>query len=155
MVATRKTLDATFNQKAIDAITDSGIRKILLAHLEQYGGDSERAFSPIGIEQMNENITTLNDGAPHKPIFKVRKSEIQGSKFPVGNKGCRSKKYFEADKGTNLFFAIYVNAEGKRSFDSIPLNIVIERQKQGLPSCPEHDANGKKLLFYALLKFPH
>lgn len=147
MVATRKPLDASFNQKAIEAITDSGIRKILLNHFEQYNGDSEAAFSPMGIEQMNEHITSLNNGIPHKPIYKVRKSEIQGSKFPVGTKGCRSKKFFEADKGTNLFFAIYVDSEGKRYFDSIPLNIVIERQKQGLPSCPEKDSNGNTLLF--------
>lgn len=147
MVATRKTLDSSFGRKDIDAITDSGIRKILLAHLEQCGGDSEKAFSPLGIEQMNENITTLNDGVPHKPIYKVRKSEIQGSKFPVGTKGNRAKKFYEADKGTNLFFAIYADGSGKRHFDSIPLNIVVERQKQGLPSCPEHDADGNKLLF--------
>lgn len=147
MVATRKTLDNSFGRKDIDAITDSGIRKILLAHFESCGGDSEKAFSPLGIEQMNENITALNDGVPHKPIYKVRKSEIQGSKFPVGTKGSRPKKYFEADKGTNLFFAIYADANGKRSFDSIPLNVVIERQKQGLSSCPEHDKDGNALLF--------
>jgi len=39
----------------------------------------------------------------------------------------------EAAKGTNLYFAIYVSNDGKRSYDSIPLNVVIERLKQGLP----------------------
>jgi CRISPR-associated endonuclease Csn1 len=53
----------------------------------------------------------------------------------------------EAAKGTNLFFAIYINDEGNRSYETIPLNIVIERQKQGLPSCPELNDKGQRLLF--------
>ena len=147
MVATRKSLDSSFTRKTIEAVTDCGIRKILLAHLEQCGGDTEKAFSPMGIEQMNENIAELNGGVPHKPIYRVRVSEIQGYKFAVGHKGNRSTKYYEADKGTNLFFAVYVNEAGQRTFDTIPLNVVIERQKQGLPSCPEKDENGNNLLF--------
>ena len=56
----------------------------------------------------------------------------------------------EAAKGTNLFFAIYETEEidkdtkkviRKRSYSTIPLNVVIERQKQGLSSAPE-DENG-------------
>ena len=39
----------------------------------------------------------------------------------------------EAAKGTNLYFAVFESKEGKRSYDSIPLNVVIERLKQGLP----------------------
>ena len=36
-----------------------------------------------------------------------------------------------ADKGTNLFFAVYWNEEKqKRNFETIPLNEVIEHQKQ-------------------------
>ena len=55
-----------------------------------------------------------------------------------------------AAKGTNLFFAIYETEEidkdtkkviRKRSYSTIPLNVVIERQKQGLSSAPE-DENG-------------
>ena len=147
MVATRKSIDSSFTRKTIEAVTDSGIRKILLAHLEQCGGDTEKAFSPMGIEQMNENIAELNGGVPHKPIYKVRVSEIQGYKFAVGHKGNRSTKYYEADKGTNLFFAVYADETGQRTFDTIPLNVVVERQKQGLPSCPEKDENGNNLLF--------
>ena len=43
----------------------------------------------------------------------------------------------EAAKGTNLFFAIYVDENGIRSYETIPLNIVIERLKQGLSVVPE------------------
>ena len=45
-----------------------------------------------------------------------------------------------------MFFAIYQDEKGKRSYDSIPLNIVIERQKQGLSSVPEVNENGEKLV---------
>ncbi|HZH69547.1 MAG TPA: hypothetical protein VFD80_03760, partial [Flavobacteriaceae bacterium] len=52
-------------------------------------------------------------------------------------------------KGTNLFFAIYWDEkQQKRVFDTIPLNIVIERQKQGLSSVPEVDGKGNRLLFH-------
>lgn len=42
-------------------------------------------------------------------------------------------------------FGIYQGA--KRSFATIPLNEVIERQKQGLPSVPEYNEKGDLLLF--------
>ena len=46
-----------------------------------------------------------------------------------------------------FFFGIYENGEGKRNYESIPLNIVIERQKQGLSSVPVENENGEILLF--------
>jgi len=61
----------------------------------------------------------------------VRVFEL-GSKFQVGQTGNKKDKYVEAAKGTNLFFAVYEDKNGKRSYETIPLNIVIERQKQGL-----------------------
>lgn len=67
----------------------------------------------------------------HLPIFKVRVYETIGNKFSVGVKGNKKDKYVEAAKGTNLFFAIYVDENGIRSYETIPLNIVIERLKQG------------------------
>jgi len=104
------------------------------------------AFSPEGIEEMNQNISLYNDGKQHQPILKVRVFE-QGSKFPLGETGNKTKKYVEAAKGTNLFFGIYINEQGNRSFDTIPLNIVIERQKQGLISVLKTNKNGHHLLF--------
>lgn len=134
--ATRKSLDMTFDKKKIESITDSGIRKILLAHLSENEENSELAFSANGIVQMNLDIKRLNGGKSHKPIKKVRVSEVLGNKFCVGSNGAKSKKFVEADKGTNLFFAIYQNEDGVRSYDSVSLNVVIENQKQGLPSAP-------------------
>lgn len=145
LTATRKSLDTSFNEKTILSITDTGIQKILLNYLK-VKGSPELAFSPEGIEEMNQNISLYNDGKPHKPILKVRVFEV-GSKFQIGYKGNKKDKYVEAAKGTNLFFGVYVDENGKRSYDTIPLNIVIERQKQGLGSVPETNEKGHRLLF--------
>ncbi len=146
LTATRKSLDSSFNEKTIGSITDTGIQKILLNYLKAKGGKPELAFSPEGIEEMNQNIALYNDGKQHQPILKVRVFE-QGSKFALGETGNKKDKYVEAAKGTNLFFGVYADKEGKRSYDTIPLNIVIERQKQGLSSVPETNEKGYRLLF--------
>lgn len=130
LTATRKALDTSFDLKTINAITDTGIQKILKNYLE-FKGSSELAFSPEGIEDLNKNIEKYNDGNPHQPINKVRVFEL-GSKFQVGQTGNKKNKYMEAAKGTNLFFAVYEDKNGKRSYETIPLNEVVERQKQGL-----------------------
>ena len=144
LTATRKTIDSTFTEKVIEGITDTGIQKILLNYLK-FKKSPEIAFSPEGIEELNKNITLYNDGKPHKPIYKVRIFE-QGSKFPLGEVGNKGTKYVEAAKGTNLYFGVY-QGKDKRSFTTIPLNEVIERQKQGLPSVPEYNEKGDPLLF--------
>jgi CRISPR-associated endonuclease Csn1 len=89
----------------------------------------------------------LNDGHFHQPIYKARIYEPKGNKFSVGHIGNKKAKFVEAAKGTNLFFAIYIDEYGKRNYESIGLNIVIERQKQGLNSVPKTNMNGDKLLF--------
>ena len=128
--ATRKPIDTSFDKKKIEnEITDTGIQKILLAHLAAKGNNPELAFSPDGLDEMNRNIKTLNGGKFHQPIYKVRWYE-KGDKFAVGQNGNKSKKYVEAAKGTNLFFAIFTNEQGVRSYLTIPLNIMIDCQKQ-------------------------
>mgnify|MGYP000898266972 FL=1 len=157
VAASRVDLDDSFTENIIEKITDSGIRKILLAHIESYKyivdeqgkpvSAEKLAFSPEGIEKLNCNIVELNGGKKHTPIYKVRTFEKFGNKFNVGNEGNNKFKYVEAAKGTNLFFAIYEDDKRVRSYETIPLNIVIERQKQGLPSCPENNEQGNRLLF--------
>ncbi|MTK06074.1 MAG: type II CRISPR RNA-guided endonuclease Cas9 [Hungatella sp.] len=132
LTATRKSVDNTFDLKTIDAITDTGIQKILKSYLAYKGNNPEIAFSPEGLEEMNANVKQYNDGKSHQPIRKVRIFEL-GSKFSLGETGNKKDKFVEAAKGTNLYFAIYESKDGKRSYDSIPLNIVIERLKQSLP----------------------
>ena len=154
--ATRKPLDTSFNQKKIEeSITDTGIQKILLRHLEQKGNDPELAFSPDGIDEMNKNIVHLNNGKYHQPIFKVRVYE-KADKFAIGKNGNKSSKFVEAAKGTNLYFAVYETEKWnetigeykrERKYATIPLNIVIERLKQGLPPAPaDEDGNEPKFV---------
>ena len=144
LTATRKAVDITFTEKIISSITDTGIQKILLNYLK-YKGSPEVAFSAEGLEELNKNIAQYNDGKKHQPIYKVRIFE-EGSKFPLGEKSAKATKYVEAAKGTNLFFGVY-QGKGKRTYATIPLNEVIERQKQGLPSVPERNEKGEPLLF--------
>lgn len=127
--------------KAVDKInhiTDTGIQKILKAHMQAKNNNPELAFSADGIDEMNRNIVELNEGKPHKPIYKVRRYE-QGSKFSIGQSGRKAKKYVEADKGTNLFFAVFTSEQidketgetvSARSYFTIPLNVMIDCQKK-------------------------
>ena len=148
--AVRKPIDISFNKKKIEeSVTDTGIQKILFRHLEANDNNAEQAFSPEGIEEMNKNILTLNNGKWHQPIYKVRVYE-KADKFAVGQTGNKSSKFVEAAKGTNLFFAVYETEQEdkvtgkmvrKRTYATIPLNVVIDRQKRGLSSAPE-DENG-------------
>ena len=154
-VATRVKVDESFSSEIIRSVTDNGIQAILLNHLKQYNEEKggkviehpEFAFSPDGLDAMNKNVTALNGGKAHQPIYKVRTYEPLGNKFAVGQTGNKSKKFVEAAKGTNLFFAVYANDEGKRSFETVPLNIVVERQKQGLSPVREMNEAGHSLLF--------
>ena len=136
--ATRKPLDSSFTEKKIkEEVTDTGIQKILLAHLEAKGKDAEVAFSSDGIDEMNENITKLNGRKFHQPIYKVRVYE-KADKFAIGSTGNKSKKFVEAAKGTNLFFAVYSlekedkksGAQSVRTYATAPLEMVINCQKK-------------------------
>ncbi len=138
LTASRKTLDMSFDLSRIETITDTGIQKILRNYLSLKENNPEIAFSPEGIEEMNKNISKFNAGVPHKPILKVRVFEL-GSRFALGETRNKKTKYVEAAKGTNLYFAVYQNETGERSYDTIPLNLVIERLKQDLTPVPEKD----------------
>ena len=120
----------------------------MLAHLEANRDNLDFAFSPEGLVQMNENITLLNGGVPHKPIVKARFMETLGMKRPKGNSACKIAQYVEAQKGTNLFYAIYVDSNGKRIFNTIPLTESIALQEAGLSPVATQDENGNRLLFY-------
>lgn len=134
--ASRESIDTSFNQKKIEKqVADTGIQQILLRHLRQNNNDPNLAFSPEGIEWMNKNIISLNNGKWHQPIYKVRIYK-QATKFAIGQTGNKTTQFVEAAQNTNLFFAIY-ETERKRSFASIPLNVVIERLKKGLSPTPE------------------
>ena len=86
--------------------------------------------------------------------FKVRIYKAKGEKFAVGQRGNKKDKYVIAAKGTNLFFAIYKDANGKRNYASIPFNEVVESQKQSAiakekpQSVPQKNDVGDGLLFH-------
>ena len=148
MVATRKSVDTSFDAKRIATITDTGIQKILRNYLETKDNDPNIAFTPEGIAEMNKHITEYNNGKQHQPILKVRVSEPKGAKYQVGETGNKTSKFVEAQKGTNLYFAIYEDKEGNRSYSTIPLNEVIERLKQGLSPVPDTNEKGIPLKFH-------
>ena len=142
--ASRKPIDISFDVKKIEKeVADSGIQKILLNHLFKNGNNPNMAFSPDGIEQMNQAIVELNNGKWHQPIYKVRLYK-KADKFPVGQQGNKCRKFVVAAKDTNLFFAVYGSGD-KRSYASIPLNVVIEREKSGLAPAPDDDKGDKPL----------
>ena len=165
-VASRVKIDETFNKSKIASITDTGIQAILLNHLgkEKYQTATDEkgkliapelvAFSPDGIDEMNATIQELNGGKNHHPIYKVRTYEPKGNKFNVGQTGNKKYKLVEAAKGTNLFFAIYKDENGKRNYASIPFNEVVESQKQSAAakqkpqSVPQKNEAGDDLLFH-------
>ena len=120
--------------QAINKIADNVLKKELLLHLEQNNNDIDKAFAVEGIERFNSERKT--------PVYRLPFIEDGEKKIKLGSKG----KYVEAAKGTNLFFGIYQGKE-KRSYATIPLDEVIERQKQGLTSVPELNEKGEKLLF--------
>lgn len=136
--ATRVKLDDSFSfDKIKNKITDSGIQKILLNHLNSYNTydtdkiiyHPELAFSPEGIDEMNKNILKLNDNKQHKEIYKVRVYE-EGNRYAIGESGNKKDKFVESQKGTNLFFAIYEDENKIRNYETVPLIDVIEHQKQ-------------------------
>lgn len=135
--AIRTSLSAITKQKHIEAITNDNIQKILEKHLENYVDEKgkvqfDKAFDTNGVEELNKNIVVLNNGKKHNPIYKVRMYEI-GSRFKISENrsSSKSKKYVEAAKGTNLFFAIYWDEKKQRRvYETLPLNDVIEHQKQ-------------------------
>ncbi len=148
LVATRKPLDTSFDNKRIASITDTGIQKILNNYLAAKGGDPAVAFTSEGIAELNLNISIYNDGKKHQPIRKVRLMEPLGAKYPVGEKGNKGMKFVEAQAGTNLYFAIYEDNDGNRSYNTIPLNEVVESLKQGYSPVPEKNEDGTPLKFF-------
>jgi CRISPR-associated endonuclease Csn1 len=132
--------------KVIESVTDTGIQKILINHLENYKErvDDEGkeiapqalAFSPEGIKELNQNIKLLNKGKSHQPIYKVRLTDAKGTKFPVSEEGTKSSKYVATASGSNAFCGIY--QKGKERMYYVPtLRESVESLKQGYEPCPD------------------
>jgi len=126
--------------KFINKVADFKLRIDLLNHLKNNKNDIDLAFSAEGIERFNINRKI--------PVYRLPIVESGSSRFRVGNTIGTRHKWVEADTGTNLFFAIYVDKDGNRSYETIQLNKIIDKLKQKLPAVPEVNENGCKLLFY-------
>ena len=129
--------DAT---KFINKVADNKLRNELLTHLKESKNDIDIAFSPDGIDNFNAKRNI--------PVYKLPIAESGDKRFALGARPSNNHKWMEAAEGTNLFFAIYQDQNKKRNYDSIPLNIVVERQKQGLLPVPEKNESGDALLFW-------
>ncbi len=126
------------NEKHLAKVTDERIRDVIFPnHLKNYldkkgNPKYDLAFNEEGVQDLNKNIFELNQDKNHQPIYKVKVFEV-GSKFSISenDSSAKSKKYVEAAKGTNLFFAVYWDEKKqKRNYETIPLNEVIAHQKQ-------------------------
>ena len=75
--AVRKPLDSSFDEKKIkESVTDTGIQKILLRHLEANESNADLAFSPEGIETGNGINLFLKYVCTRKPTnFQLAKPE--------------------------------------------------------------------------------
>lgn len=144
-VAARKAIDPSCN---LDAVTDESIRKTLENFLESKGGDKKVAFSAEGLAEMNRDIEKYTpNGKSHKPIWRARFKDKLGEKYPVGTSGNKASKFVEAQKGTNLYFAVYRRAGGERVFETIPLRVVLANIRENKPPVPATNADGDALLF--------
>jgi CRISPR-associated endonuclease Csn1 len=146
--------------ETIESITDTGIQKILVNHLEDYKGriDGEGkgiapqtlAFSHDGITELNQNIKLLNNGKFHKPIYKVRIAEAMGTKFQISEEGTNSSKYVATAGGSNAFCSIYLKGN-ERKFYVPTLRESIINLKDGFEPCPSvHPLDSDYKLFCVL-----
>lgn len=133
--------------KFISKIGNYLLQQDLLNHLKDNGNDIDKAFSPEGIEKFNE-LRSI-------PVYKLPIVEGGTGRFVVGDKHNTKHKWVEADTGTNLFFVVYEDQNGKRNFETVALNKVIEHQKwkaslpkkeqKHIPPVPTDSSKGKFL----------
>lgn len=102
-VATKKVkIDKSFTKKKIESIPyaeKSPIAKLLLNHLAEYNGDTAEAFEGDGLEKLR-----IKNGG--RPLEKVTVYEEKEEMEIIDN------KLLETDKGGNVLFVVYKNADG-------------------------------------------
>jgi CRISPR-associated endonuclease Csn1 len=131
--AKRVSLDDSFSHEKINKIPyaeHSWLAKALHTHLKSKNDQTKEAFTGEGLEELAKKVG--------KPIYKVTIYE------EIGNKTEFKGKLVEADKGTNLYFAIYENLNDPteriiNAESSIPLMNIIERKANNLPIADEKE----------------
>ncbi len=129
--------------KKLNKIADEELKNQLLKHLEESGNVIDVAFSIEGIEDYNRK----RKESGKYPLKKIPISESGSGKYSVGNKKANKHKWVEAEQGTNLYFAIYVNQQGYRVFEKISLRNAINRVIQGEDIVPNINKEGYNLMF--------
>lgn len=128
--------------KYINKVADFKLREDLLLHLKECGDDIEIAFSIEGIEDFNSKRKI--------PVYKLPIAESGEKRFQLGHKRSNAHKWMEADSDTNLFFAIYQDVDGVRTFDSVPLSTAVKNRKKGKLPAPEINKDNAASLKYIL-----
>ena len=110
------------------------------------------AFSADGINAMNQNITELNNGKKHKPIYKVQVRQAIGKMFPVAEEEThkattiKNKQYVISDSGSNNFCGIYKSEDEETKILVPSLRTTIELNRNGeelFPVSHPEDTNFK------------
>lgn len=130
-------------EKKLNKIAVEDLKNELLKHLEESGHDIDIAFSIEGIEEYNKK----RKASGKFPLKKIPISESGSGKYTVGNKATNKHKWVEAEQGTNLYFAVYKNQEGRRDFEKISLRKAIDRVVQGKDIVPNINQKGYHLEF--------
>jgi CRISPR-associated endonuclease Csn1 len=124
----RVEVSSGFDAKRIEKIPDEGIQQELTNHIQsisEHNADlpADGRIDPFG----NEGMEILNRNR-NRPLVKVTTYEESSSKFEI-----RPGQFTEADKGTNLYFVIYVNENdpSDRTYETISLRRVIEAKMKG------------------------
>lgn len=116
--------------KFINKVSDFRIQQDLLRHLKENMNDIDLAFSSDGIENFNLKRKI--------PVYKLPIAESGDKRFQLGDRIGSKHKFVEAQTGTNLYFAIYSDINGNYKFDTIPLNIIIDRLKNKIEPVPHN-----------------
>jgi len=125
--AKRVALDSSFTEdkikNKIPNVEHSWLAKLLLEHLQEFNNDPTEAFRGEAMD-----LLTRKAG---RPINKVTTYE------KIGKKSNFAGKLVEADKGTNIFFAIYEHLQTKERIinedSSVPMLDAIERLSNKWP----------------------
>jgi CRISPR-associated endonuclease Csn1 len=102
------------------------LSQLLIQHLTDHK-KPELAFTGEGLDLLHKKVG-----------FPIRKVTIYEAKDPESK---FNGKYYETDKGGNVFFAIREDREGKRNMNTIPLVEAIQRLANKLPLVDEREGH--------------
>lgn len=124
-------LNESLTAKKLDTVADRKLRKQLKGHLEKYGGDPKKAFSPNGVYEFNEKRK--------KPVFKVKM--LLNENFKPLNEVGPNYRYVEG--GNNYCLIVMEEKNGQRNLENRSFFDAVQLAMQQLD--PEAPENGKAI----------